>query len=359
LEKAADFCDRPTTIFTFETKFQSMKLLLFSFSFVLFFIACSVRPGAYSSTSVPPPPDYSRFENWAAHPEVKDYADKTPDASLEDLQKTAVADVFFLHPTTFLKKSDAWNASVGDAKLNQKTDETTMLHQASIFNGAGRVFAPRYRQAHFRSFFSEEKTDSEEALKVAYADVKAAFEFYLKNYNNGRPIVIAAHSQGALHGLRLVQEFFDGKPLQNRLVAAYLVGWPVGKGEFQSLPPCLTPEQTGCICSWRSFVHGYLPKSFPRGDTIIVVNPLSWTTGKEPAPKSLNEGTVLKSFDKIYPGIADAEVHDGILWVHKPKFPGSVFFTRKNYHIADFNLFYVSVRKNVQARVEAFMKNQR
>jgi hypothetical protein len=44
--------------------------------------------------------------------------------------------------------------------------------------------------------------------------VKTAFLYYLQHYNNGRPIIIASHSQGATHGKRLLKEFFDGKELQ-------------------------------------------------------------------------------------------------------------------------------------------------
>ncbi len=331
---------------------KTNRFIFFALSCTL--TTCSIKPGKYSSTSVPPPPAYADSDHWAALPSKKDNADRTPDLNLFDMQASASADVFFLHPTTFLKKSSAWNAQIGDAKLNEITDESTILHQASCFNGAGRVFAPRYRQAHYYCFFAEDKASAKAALDLAYEDVRSAFDYYLKNYNNGRPIIIAAHSQGALHGIRLVKEFFDGKPLQNQLVAAYLIGWPLPKNVFSAIPLCRSAEQTGCFCSWRSFRHGHTPKGLLLGDSIAICNPLTWTVDKTPAPKSLNEGSVLKKYEKIYPQIADAQVENGILWVHKPRFPGSIFFTRKNYHIADVNLFYLNLRKNAVVRAQAF-----
>ncbi len=42
-----------------------------------------------------------------------------------------------------------------------------------------------------------------DAFDLAYEDLKTAFENYLKHYNKGRPIIIASHSQGSLHALRL------------------------------------------------------------------------------------------------------------------------------------------------------------
>ncbi len=318
------------------------------------FCACSVKPGSYSSTSVPLPPDYSKSDNWAALPDKKDPADLVPNPSFKDEQPDAKVDIFFLHPTTYYGKKTNWNASIGGAKLNQKTDGTTILHQASIFNASGKIYAPRYRQANLESFYSTDKSSAEAAWELAYNDVKSAFAYYLEHYNQGRPIIIAAHSQGTLHAMRLLKDFFDEKPLQKQLVAAYLVGWAVKKDEFQAIKPCETPDETGCFCSWRSYRYGHQPEGIPLGDEIAVINPLTWNSSEETAGKSINKGTVLRDYYKIFPGIADATVHDGLVWVHKPKFPGSIFFNRTNYHIADYNLFWVSIRENALLRTTAF-----
>lgn len=316
---------------------------------------CSVKP--FDAVPATVPPDYSADGAWAALPWVPDNADRTPSPEFKDLQQEAQVDVFFLHPTLYLEKSSKpWNASIGDAKLNQKVDESTILFQASCFNGAGRVFAPRYRQAHYRSFFTKDKASAEKALELAYQDLKTAFEYYLEHHNQNRPIIIAAHSQGTRHGLRLLKEMFDGKPLQRKLVAAYLVGWPIPQDAFKQIRPCASPNDTGCFCSWRSFKHGFEHKKYPQGDSIVVTNPLTWKLDGEYAPKERNSGTVLREFGQLYPRIADAQAHNGLLWVHKPKFPGSFFFRRKNYHIADYNLFYVSIRENAIQRVGAFWK---
>lgn len=36
----------------------------------------------------------------------------------------------------------------------------------------------------------------EGCLELAYEDIKCAFEYYMENYNDGRPIVVAGFSQG-------------------------------------------------------------------------------------------------------------------------------------------------------------------
>ena len=117
-----------------------------------------------------------------------------------------IADVFFVHPTTYTGKpiNDYWNAPVEDLKLNNQTDKSTIQYQASIFNEAGRIYAPRYRQAHLNVFYTDNKQLSKKVLDQAYSDVKNAFLHYLKFHNEGRPFIIASHSQGTVHCTRLI-----------------------------------------------------------------------------------------------------------------------------------------------------------
>ena len=331
------------------------------------FISCSpkIPKGAYSEMQIPTAPDYSKKENWAALPTVKDQADRTPDPSLLDLQATAEADVFWLHPTTYTKKrgNTLWNAPTNDSKLNKTTDEGSILNQASIFNGAGKIYAPRYRQAHIEAYYTKNRMASKQAFELAYSDVKSAFEFYLKEYNpinsttgKRRPIVIASHSQGTNHATQLLKEYFDGKELQENLVAAYLVGMPINRDTFQNIKVCETPEETNCFCTWRTWKYGHTPKIYSPNNNIAVTNPLTWTTDSAPVSSILNKGTVLQKFEKNFTkNLVDAKVQNGILWAHKPKFRGSIFVTFKNYHIVDLNFYYVNVRENAMTRVKAFL----
>ena len=326
------------------------------------FSSCLVKPkGPFSDQARPLAPDYSQASGWAALPDRADPADWTPAPDLDDRQAEAKADVFFLHPTIYIGKKGekGWNGPVDDPGLNQRVDNSTIQYQASVFNGAARVYAPRYRQAHLHSYFAhEDSTSAFKALGLAYEDVKRAFEYYLEHYNQGRPIIIASHSQGTTHAKRLLKEFFEGKPLQNQLVAAYLAGIPVEKDFFETIPPCERPDQVGCFCTWRSFKNGYRPPWYEPGAGIIATNPLLWNTSDAYAPKELSKGLVVPSYDGYLPQRVDAQVFDGLLWVKKPRFPGSILFWRRNYHVADYNLFWVDVRENAAVRVEAYLKRR-
>lgn len=300
--------------------------------------------------------DYSNLKNWAAHPDKRDNADKIPGTDVL-AKKNLEADIFFIHPTIYSQtdKKLPWNPKIDDQELNEKVDNSTILFQASAFNGAGRVFAPRYRQAHLRSYTSSDTSSAKKAFELAYSDVKNAFEHYLKYYHNGRPFIIASHSQGTTHAGPLIREFIDGKPLQGKMVAAYLIGLPVPKNYFKNIRPCLNPDDLNCSISWRTFKRGYLPDDRILGDSILVTNPITWKIDTTYVAKSRHLGAVLRNFDKVLEGRVDAQVHQGILWASKPRFPWSFLFRRKNYHIADINFYYMDIRKNAKVRVDRWL----
>ena len=342
-----------------------MNRLIPLFFLFLFLTSCKsvfVLPeGAFSVSTAPQAPDYSNDYFWAALPAKKDEADKTP-KGLKDRQDQAEVDVFFLHPTIYTgeKGDDQWNGPVDDPGLNKRVDESTIRFQASLFNGAGRVYAPRYRQAHINAYYIEDQEMSKKVFDLAYRDIKRAFEFYLENYNQGRPIIIASHSQGTTHSRRLVKEFFDGTSLQDQFVAGYLVGIPVLKNEFDHIPVCQSPDETGCFVSWRTFETGHQPRGFT-SDEIAVSNPLTWTAADSKVEKYENKGSVLRSFKKLHPQLCSAQIvpEKGILWTDKPKFFGSFLLKTSNYHIADFNFYYLNVRENARLRATAFIDKKK
>ena len=302
-------------------------------------------------------PDYSNLDYWAANPFKKSKSDSVPAPLRNSFVKDTSVDVFFLHPTTFGDQSDPrWNAAIDNDTINAKTDYSTILLQASAFNEA-RIFAPRYRQANIKAYYTKDTVDALNAFDLAYQDLKNAFQYYLDHYNHGRPIIIASHSQGSTHAIRLLKEFFDGKPLMHQLIAAYVVGMYIPQGSFTNIPLCKDSLQTGCFVGWRSFKKGFIADYVQIEKTpSYVINPLTWNNGNEYAPRDLNMGAVLTNFNHIAPHAADAQIHDGVLWLNRPHFPWSFLFRIKNYHIGDINLFYMNVRVNVHARIQSFKK---
>ncbi len=342
---------------------QQINNIIFFLLLTTFTISCSVNKNIvdtnYNFKTSSGIPDYGSLNFWAAHPWKHDPSDSLPESLKKNYHPDSTVDVFFVYPTSYTDRTMpfGYNAPIDDSAINRKTDYSSILYQASIFNEAGRVFAPRYRQANISAYFTSDSAAAQAAFDKAYEDVKAAFEYYLQHYNNGRPIIIASHSQGTTHAKRLIKEFFDGQLLQNKLIVAYLVGMPVEPGYFTSIPVCSTPYQTGCMCSWRTFREGYEhPFVQKEKFTAVVTNPLTWDSSKSKASRYENKGAVLYKFNKVLSQVAGAQIHEGVLWTEKPHFFGTIIYKSPNYHIADYNFYYLSVRENAQQRINAFWK---
>jgi len=363
--RTAIFYDIVEHLFTM----HKLHFCLILLSGVVFF-SCSdkyiARKNQYSFKSETGKPDYGDMNYWAAHPWKKDPSDSIP-KPFKNETRDSVADVFFLHPTSYTQKGslNKKNAEIDDRYLNAKTDYSSILYQASAFNQHARIFSPRYRQANISVFFSKKEMaeQADSIFEIAYSDIKEAFEYYLSHWNKGGPIIIAAHSQGSKMANRLLKEFFDSSAnpaqtaLKTKLVVAYILGWPVPKEYFTSLKMCSDSIQTGCICSWRTLRKNYVPSYLKKehGNS-FVTNPLTWSTDSVYASKKMNKGSVLFKFNKLYPHTTDARISNGLLWVKKPKFPWSFLYFTKNYHAGDINLFYLNLRENVQLRINHFLK---
>ena len=158
---------------------------------------------------------------------------------------------------------------------------------------------------------------------------------------------------------KLLHDYFENKPLEKQLVAAYIIGWPVPKTYFKNLPMCSDSSQTGCICSWRTLRKNYVPSYLKNENgNAWVTNPLSWTMNEDFVSRKMNKGSVLTKFNKVYKRAADAQIQNGLLYTRRPKFPWSFLFFTKNYHVGDINLYYINMRENVKTRIASFMDHE-
>lgn len=299
--------------------------------------------------------DYGILSNWAVHPSIKN---SELNAFISDSTNHSKIDVFYLYPTLFLDKNDPrWNIPVSDSVQQSKVLSSAVKFQASAFAEGGRMFVPFYRQANIRAYRQMEN-GGKEALLIAYSDIRAAFSHYLKYYNKGRPILLAGHSQGSTHITLLLKEFFDDKPLQKQLIAAYIPGIGLSKDEFCSIQLMTEPTQTGGFVSWNTFKRKISKEKYEmwyKGK--CVVNPVTWTLD-ELAQRSLHKG-FLFSNGKLYEKSFNTHLIDGALWISTPHFPyRSLSWTMDDYHIGDVNLFWKDIRENVELRIKSYEAKQ-
>lgn len=283
--------------------------------------------------------------------------------------------VFFVHPTSYLNRS-SWNAPLdngGDPEA-ERIARVYLRGMASPFNAASEIWAPRYRQATMGAFLTD-APEGQQAIDAAYADVREAFRYFLSSVDPDTPIVLAGHSQGALHLKRLLAEEIKGSPVAPRLVAAYVIGWPVSTLHdlpVMGIPACAAPDQTGCVISWSSFAEPADPAMVldayatmpaldgqkPGADPMLCTNPLTGTPGGS-APASANLGTLVPedSMEKgeLQPALVPARCDKrGLLLIGPPPEMGSYVLPGNNYHVYDLPLFWANTKADVARRVNAW-----
>ncbi len=319
-----------------------------------------------------PANSYARPEMWISRPGMaNDPAQFLPTGAARGMRGRAF--VFFVHPTSFLARNH-WNAPLDDSDSRYRAD-LFVRGMASPFNDSAALYVPRYRQAAFGSFLVDQP-ESRRALDFAYGDVSQAFAAFLAQIPADAPIVLAGHSQGANHLLRLIRERIKGTALAERIVAAYIVGWPVSPAHdlpALGFPACTSPAQAGCVMTWLSFaepaepgllLHTYRAEpgfdGLPRGEEpVLCTNPL--TGGAAPAaPASANRGTLVPSADltagKLTPGLVPArcDPKTGLLLIGEPPKLGAYVLPGNNYHIYDLLLFWSNVREDIARREAAW-----
>ena len=300
--------------------------------------------------------NYNLNENWAVLPT------KLPQNILNAIHDSTLfqsIDVFYVYPTLLIDSKDQrWNISVQDSSHRKEVLDYAIKFQASAWAESGRMYVPYYQQAHIRSYDSLEN-GGRDALLFAYADIKAAFEYYLKNYNQGRGIILACHSQGSTHINLLLKDFFDGKALQKQLVAAYIPGIGIPSNEFNTIPFLSNAKEIGGFVTWNTFKKKLNQEKYEKwyyGKA--VVNPITWDLS--PLSKKNKQEGFYYNNGKKYKHVFQTELISGGLVLTKLKFPFSLAARKMNdFHIGDINLFWENIHQNSKLRGQEWVLQNR
>ncbi len=361
------------------------------FLFLIFFLILIVVGGAFAifqyggssltrlatpqgHFTLPPPqsgPDYAQAESWLARPGNGDDPAAWVPEGMVTTKAGDPAATFYIHPTTYLER-DRWNAALDPGGQAGFRAQLFVQSQASAFNAVSEIWAPHYRQAAFGAFLLKSE-DATKALDLAYRDVLAAFDAFIAAQPASRPIILAGHSQGALHLSRLL---IDRRvAIEGRLVAAYVVGWPVSVSAdlpATGLSSCATPDQAGCILSWQSFAEpanaslvldNWIGSMAPSGverkrADMLCSNPLTGTRDGAAAPAA-NLGTLVPTAGlasaTLAAGQVGARCDEGFLLIDGAIPPlGPYVLPGNNYHVYDYALFWGSIRADAERRLKAF-----
>ena len=321
-------------------------------------------------------------------PAVSAYADETevlvseaPDYSQEDCwykipEITKDVDTFYIYSTIYA------GANEGDPEY-ATLDNTEVLDgieiehaiKSSVFEDSTNLFIPFYRQCSMAlAARTQEETGSVDAAMsgICYDDITAALDYYFENYNEGRPFVIAGHSQGAAILRLVLKDYFKEHPeYYERMVAAYPIGYSVTKDFLEENPHLkfATGEtDTGVIISWNT--EG--PRNVEENATNVLVlpnaisiNPLNWKLDETYAPASENLGSVVidektgATEIRDIGGDAQVNIARGTVITNADAVPNDMtdYTGPQSYHQDDYSIFYNNIKDNVAKRIAAYQAN--
>ncbi|MBR2554653.1 MAG: DUF3089 domain-containing protein [Aeriscardovia sp.] len=311
------------------------------------------------------------------------YAADAPDYSLPDCwlqvpEITKDVDTFYVYSTVYFDSSFEEGAPDYAALDNPEMMLGALgeyVTNASVYEDSTNVFVPYYRQAGMRYANEVSKTGNIDAALsgISYDDMSAALDYYFEKCNNGRPFIIAGHSQGSAMVRYILKNYFKKHPeYYERMVAAYAIGYSITKEDLESNPHmkfATGESDTGVIISW----HTEGPKNveenarnvavLPHG---ISINPLNWKRDETYAPASENLGSYMANAESEMYEItdvgADAKVvlNRGVIVTNTTydQYAPAEFFGPQSFHEDDYTLYYNNLKANVAKRIAAYMANQ-
>ena len=301
------------------------------------------------------PSDYSKKDNWMAIPEI-----------------THEVDTLYLYPTCYADDSETAKpiCDIDNEDVRGKA-QVVYENQATVFEESTNVFAPYYRQSNIYHVLGMDNKELEEfQMNEQRTDVYAALDYYFEYYNNGRPFILAGHSQGSIMTRIVLGEYMKVHPeYYERMVAAYVIGYSITSDWLEDHPYLKFAEgadDTGVIVSWNT--EGPANKgqnNIVVEDGAISINPLNWKRDDTYASADENLGSRILNEEtgayEIKKKIADAQLDTGrgvvICTTEEVEYTTvEVLFGPASLHNNDYALYYENLRENVKARVENFLK---
>ena len=292
--------------------------------------SCRTQSGG-TDTFIPAAPDWSDKAAWY----------------ISEPATAQEADIFYILPTC------VWDWTAEDGQLCRYSDYSRTDHieafmpsvelAENIFaQGQYGFYCPYYRQISLNVWMDGEAA-VEELFPLSMEDISAAFDYYLDNYNEGRPFVLAGFSQGG----KAVVELVKHAPAEvlERMVAAYAIGYRISDEEVEQYPQ-LHSTGTGTIISYNSAASPEAACAV-LSPSDVCINPVNWTT--EAVPAALNDSVTVTvdtlSHLLIVDGL-DPEAY--FLSSLAPMFPLG------NYHLQELTLYQEHLRRNTALRVRNF-----
>ena len=322
---------------TYKKSLQLLSHLTGIACLLLALVSCEKDSSAPASDTI----DYSDNRCWFENKQ---------DATGKDV------DLFYVVPTCIWDYTDSLGQTrhhmdIFNTEQRALTDPSIQLAK-SVLADSCNFFSPYYRQISMDSWLTLDTALIEERFKLAYQDVADAFHYYMEHDNQGKPFILAGHSQGAKAVIELLKREMT-PDISRKLIATYAIGYTVTPEELAGYPT-LRPAQdsidTGVLIGFNSVTRPDAVSPLFR-DNVVCINPVNWHTDATPATSyqgfTVAQDTTIHTL--IVTGIDEEQYFIPSVAALLPK---------GNLHVQEFNLYNEDLRKNVLQRIRAFRQAQ-
>lgn len=320
-----------------------MKIIVVILSCILAFVITSLLFIVFLKPAMKGKIDYSKRDFWYDNSYTYD--------------KNKI-DVFYCLSTTLIEAFDNNGRNVLNSTLcirdreimNQEYKHiSTNMFDSDHFN----FIAPYYRQMTFETYDVPNRTSKVQflgAYKLAKKDIFDAFDYYMKNINNGRPFILAGFSQGAVLTENLLKYMSDEQ--YSRLIASYTIGFEVNEKHLKNkhIKPATGADDLGVTISYNSVESvDHVWEQIERNPAVCI-NPLNWKTDDTPAELIYDGDKATVHVDQKHHLL----VVEGL---DSNKYDGMGYPIEKGiYHMWDIRFYADAINKNAIHRAELFMK---
>lgn len=275
-------------------------------------------------------------------------------------------DVFYLYPTCWIPTDeDGIVSTIGNVSMREKAPEA-YYEQASCFEGIANVFAPFYRQLNAMKTLNYSLEKQEDLIKdVPYHDALAAFKYYIEHYNNGRPFILAGHSQGSNVLKFILSDYMSNHhDVYERMIAAYTLGYSFEGDYFEKNSHLKFAEgetDTQVVISWnceRKENGNFSSNNLVCHEGAMSINPVSWKHNYEKVEAGDQSNLGARDTYERYSAqvMYDENRKYEVLIVGMPEQPANEQdIGEYALHGCDYKLYYYNIRENARKRIESFL----
>ncbi len=338
----------------------NIKMIGFILLFCFIFSGCILNEIDSTNIGISNAVNYSNPQRWLSLP----------------VSAAKNIDVFFLYPTTYQRTgtNESYICEIDNAVMMSKAN-FFLKTQASAFESFANIYAPYYRQVDAAYALSIPAEERDKIINgIPTFDVRTAFEYYIKNFNNNRPFILAGHSQGSNILIHLLSEYMkENKVIYSKMIAAYVIGYSITESYMAQNPHlkfATGPDDTGVIISYNTEA----PITYMKNPVIlpdaIVINPISWALEETPVSAAENAGSMIPNLlnatitatDVL--NYADARIDKarGALICSTinadEQYPGNFLIKMGIYHSLDYTLYYNNIKENAANRAKIYLKTK-